>query len=608
MGARCSSGTRGKRRTLVGPAELRSHETQPSSLVVPLSFPSVNGASLPKPPRKGIAASWADCLGVERCAGGLGGRSYPGIHMRALLRLRALAVRLQRSEGPMRDHLTPPSARAPGEPLSTDDVLREIVLEATAARHCAYHELLPREETGAASVHVCHPRAGLFVDLVDALAAAELAPGALYSIDVFTVSPWRGRLDDLAKRSREVGPRARACVVFVLVLSRQVEAEPAGLAATLLGRQWSSSAAVSSPWAALRDLWCLFELRAASLRSTEIRVCVPRAQRAGLHSSVMRDLDGLHAQLTNLRGAGAAAQAGGHALGGGLANALAKHASIAEIEERCVLVLTTWLAAAGWVMVEDSRGDEGLLRALGRLQRARGELDEEETVLRRLVRLTEERLGESDSETLGVVLELGRLLASFGQFEPATHHYRRCVCVRVTLARGRLDEAELLFTHAELGYAHASGFRGGRSQRMMATLHGQGCLLQRRGLLMEASVLEEMGDLAGSDVLFRLYIREDGVGHHGMFRREASVASSLNAALVEEFEIERRILEDQTEINSHRKQRRFSKQLEVRRNALPKFAQGQQRWTTPALAAGQGWPRSASWTVLPRRAMSQPRD
>lgn len=492
MGASCSSahkkrgpGDRGvQRRGRNGSAEWRAliadstpRSEAPSDAVVPrkaVTFWALPMQSLPAHAGGSAARSR---LGIGRCCGM---RTYPGVQLSALLKLRALAEHRQQFEGPPRDWLKSPTRRQAGERLTTDDVLHEIVLVATAERKCAYHKLLPREQVGVATVYVSHARTDIFVDLVDVLACANFqAERACFAIDVLTISP-HGPLADLSKRADELKRRVRACESFVLVLSHATRP------------------------AVLRNIWCLFELHAASLGATELHVELPRSQRDAFDLAISTNLDAVHAALIDVRDAAADARKGGSREQLEMVDAVGRHVPIGEVEERAVLVMRAWLAETAMYALQRQRGDQQLMHSLARLQHARGDSAGEELVLRMLVRVAEEEHGESHMRTMRAVVELARALAGAGKLDAAAHSYRRALDVceqrkgwahpetlhivlhlaHVLMARGKEEEAEALFIHAELGYAHMGATQGARAQhsrtRLLATYHGQGVLLQQR--------------------------------------------------------------------------------------------------------------------------------
>lgn len=516
------------------------------------------------------------------------GRKYPGVRLPTLLKLRERANQLQKTQGPPRTWLKAAPPRAAGEPLTTEDVLHEIIMQSSAPRKCAYHTMLPRAEVGVASVHVCHSRADLFSDLVDALAAAGFASDRAYAIDVLTISPWRGALDDYGVRAAEMASRMRACEYFVLVLPR-----------------WQRPSV-------LRDLWVQFELRAASLGECEVQVRMPPTQTESFELALVSNLGGLHDLLVNRRGAP-------ELVAPDVVDAISAHAAPSEVRERAVVTIRAWLAERAMEMLDKRRGDEPLMRAIARLQRLRGADDGEELLLRMLVRVSEERHGANGEQTLRAVSELGRMLASAGKLEPASHMYRRALeayeqkkgwshpdtlatalhLAQLSMARGLLAEAEALFAHAEMGYTFGKGVAGKHERRLLATLHGQGVLLHkqeewdlaeeklRRALAGRQTLLGQKHPESLSSAIQLAHVLEETNQHEeatAMYvlaskgrmsyalQRQSSFASSMDSGGGDDEEeggllaqLERNMLvERATERNA--RARRFSLQLQARRN------------------------------------------
>lgn len=294
-----------------------------------------------------------------------------------------------------------------------------------------------------------------------------------------------------------------------------------------------------------------------------------------------------------------------------------------------MLALRAWLAATAMSALQRRRGDLAHMRSLARLQRARGDAEGEELVLRMMVHTAEEVHGERHEETLRALVELGQLLASANKLEPAAHMYRRALEVHeqhdgwsdertlhaalqlahVCALRGQHDEADALYTHAELGYAHGARAsrrlpRGGRdstrpSTALLAVYHGQGALQQRRGrlhvaerkvrlaligrelllgashadtlasVLQLASVLDEMGERDEAD---KLYVRASRGPVSSEFVRQASVSSSIGGSLDDgnaSHEAEQQLLIEQRAVRATR----YTATLEARRQ-YPTYVQG----------------------------------
>lgn len=225
------------------------------------------------------------------------GMSTLGVSLQLLRELRTRADELQPTVGPPRSHRKwehPPSHRAAGEPLTTEDVSLEIVMPATARMGCSFARLLASShsdlapfgspaDVGLASVFVSHAWSFLFSDLVGALESAsdelvaDLSDGKLFF--------WL----DLCVNSQH----------------RTFERAFEWWSSTFLNavRRIGRTVIVLSPWRSptpLTRAWCLWELHATAATGSALYVHMPPSERADFERTLVSDFNAIASALSTV--------------------------------------------------------------------------------------------------------------------------------------------------------------------------------------------------------------------------------------------------------------------------------------------------------------------
>mmetsp|Transcript_19203 Transcript_19203/g.51719 ORF Transcript_19203/g.51719 Transcript_19203/m.51719 type:complete len:643 (+) Transcript_19203:68-1996(+) len=518
-------------------------------------------------------------------------KSHFGVRLATLQLLRDRAQHMRTHEGPPREGRgvdgTRPVRRPAGTPLSTEDVLHEIVRVDTKETRGSWLEWLEMQMPGhaaQANVYVVHSWAAPFEELTESIEDAGFnSHSAVFWVDLLSLSTWDEEGTHWPTRAASVSPRMHTLKHSLVILS---------------------------PWykpAALADLWCLFEMAMATKAAGDVHIRIPKAHHQVFDRAVAKDLESVKkvmvdADITGLTNASRKA-------GDGLADAVLEGGGVgvSELAERVTLLMRAWLIQASMRVVLMRRSDLNLMRAMADLleeHEAWGELEEH---LRQMLRISEEEKGGKHADTVGLVRELADLLMEEGKLEAAAHMYRRALNVleqgkgwnhpdtldvvlsaaQVATMRGRFGEAEAFFSHARVGFAPNRPDHPGA----LATAHGYGAMLQRKGhfaqaevhlrralagreavlgkehpdtrstCLQLASVLDDLGREAEA---IELYTRASE-GSVGAFRFESSIINGEDGSKEDMLDAE------QTALVVRNK--RYAMTLEARRN-YPTIAQG----------------------------------
>jgi len=430
------------------------------------------------------------------------GAKRPGVSLSVLTRLAAEAKERQGKMGPIRTwrlHEQPPSRRAAGEPLTTEDVAFEIVRrvaqDAPSGRYVDSEAVFPKERRGA-TVHVIHAWSCDFASLVAALSDCDSAGSDYFWLDV------------LAETLSAEEPTPRPVDFWTERLGEDIAAT---------GR----AVVVLAPWngpLVLKRAWCLLELFAADRRGAELHVAMPPGEVDDFDAALCSDLKGISTDLSGvtLSSAACVVQADLEQM---LAAAKRLAGGVHSLDQAVQRVLGRWLVKRASDMLETRPDDLGLranvvtlLEAMGRLAEAEAEClrlmeDQErslgprhpdtletinsyalllsalgkdadaEVFIRRALQGKEATLGLEHPGTLSAVHSLGVILSARGKVEEAEGHYRRALrgkdrvlgkehwstlvaasSLAGTLAAlGKIDEAEALYRRALAGQERALG-------------------------------------------------------------------------------------------------------------------------------------------------------
>lgn len=402
---------------------------------------------------------------------------YTGVHIGVLIALRIRAEGLRASAGPAHRGR---QRRRQGEDLSVADVVLEIIRPLTRQRRGSYAQTMGSWAVGPATAYVIHPWDMPFVDLVDALEAADLDDHARVYLDFLMEPLW------------EPAPRQEPARWW----THELPAAILAIGCTVI---------VLRPWhrpAVLRRARSLFELAVAARTGAPLQVAVTAADLGALAQATGLELEAAIAAIDNAT----FASADGSLDSAHVATAVqAVFGSAAEAEEHLRRALLDRIAVVGMGAIEARGDDLELANVVGLVQHRLGRSNVAEPLLRRVL-AGREKPGVPDEATLTAVNNLGVVLQTQGHVDVAETLFRRAHDGRrallgpaaegtlaagtnlagVFLDKGATAEATKLYRRAMDGHRQSQGAYD------MRTLAATAGLAQA---LHDAGQLEEAGEL-----------------------------------------------------------------------------------------------------------------
>ncbi|KAJ1639406.1 hypothetical protein T492DRAFT_1117215 [Pavlovales sp. CCMP2436] len=411
-----------------------------------------------------------------------------------------------------------------GEPLTTVDVVLEVVKPHTLARKCAYLEVLPVERKATATVYVSHAWKYIFSDVVSALEQAVDKDDGIWFCAFINNQHETGSMTyeflegEFRRNIESVG---RVMLVF-------------------------------APWGApisLKRVWCLFKIFVCVDRGIPLEVAMPATQLIDFRRALVKDFDSICSALSKI--ALDEAEATKPEDKANILRAVGANVGVGQLNKQVLSELRAWLAQTGGAALTAEPGNLGLTDSLGRLLQAQGKLGEAEPLLRRALEGREEQLGESHPDTLASVNNLAVLLKAQGKLAEAEPLYRRALeghekqfgashlntlnsvnnLAALLQAQDKLDESEPLLRRAlegckdQLGASHPRALKGREKQLGASHLD---TLTFVNNL---AALLKAQGKLAEAEPLFRRALegreKQLGASHPDILTSVSSLASLL---------------------------------------------------------------------------------
>lgn len=269
-----------------------------------------------------------------------------GVTLEVLTELRAQAENLEKHHGPRRRDGT---RREEGHPLTTADVILEIILPATQDTQSSYAALLPPKQTGRASAFVSHAWSYHFVDLVDAIAAANLT-GAFFWLDITVLNQHAENKNDSQWLRTTFTDRVSSIGRTLLVLA---------------------------PWRApiaLSRAWCLLEVFVTVDTKSELKIQMPPREIDAFTDAIVNDFESIAADLSKLSLAKADARDKSdlEAIQGLVEDGI----GMATLDAEVLQAMRVWLADQGRQVLAARPDDLELKNGLAQLLQVQGELTE----------------------------------------------------------------------------------------------------------------------------------------------------------------------------------------------------------------------------------------
>ncbi|KAJ1637711.1 Tetratricopeptide repeat-domain-containing protein, partial [Pavlovales sp. CCMP2436] len=323
--------------------------------------------------------------------------SIIGIRLAAFRELLAKAALAQPRKGPKRWDGT---RRAAGEPLTTADVVLELVKQHTLARKCAYVDALPAEAKAPAMVYVSHAWKYIFSEVVSALEQAVGEDEGVWFCALINNQHETGSMTYEfleGEFRRNIESIARVVLVF-------------------------------TPWSApvsLTRVWCLFEIFVCVERGIPLEVAMPAAQAKDFRLKLILEFDSIDSALSKI--ALDEAEATKPEDKANILRAVGNSVGVGELNMQVLRELRACLVRAGGNALAAEPDHWGLTIGFGRLLQAQGRLDEAEPLFRRALEGPEKTLGPNHPSTLTCVSNLAKLLLAQGKLGEAEPLFRRAL-------------------------------------------------------------------------------------------------------------------------------------------------------------------------------------
>jgi len=363
----------------------------------------------------------------------------------------------------------------------------------TSVAHClaaaGAHDLV-----GPLSIFVCHPRSGLFADLVSAIASHlesfEDASGQFFFIDLFCEASAHAAKGGSAER-------------WAVCTRHAIEA-------------CKSACLVLTPWTAplaLRDLWCLFELGLCRQAGARLSIALPAKDQVAVHNCdwSVRTFDAVLTNLASVKSRDAKCAPADRVLHSLIQSGPLPHT---DLDHEVSLLAQEWFVKECHKvlcrMPREMRAMEPLLDKTAKLLKDLKQLNAALPLLIESVQEKRRLLGCDHGDTLTAMSNLGLL---FREHNDKEHNSKAealltevldrrrktlgaCASTLVALqhlaslyeSTGRFEEAAALHREA-LGMSRGLDKTGTKSQRTFACLIATGQCLWELGRLGEAETL-----------------------------------------------------------------------------------------------------------------------